>query len=238
MHRLRLKRHGDVNYERPRQVRPAWRTTRICAVEGCEKLATAGTMCHMHFNRLQRHGDVTYERVRERSTRTCDLDGCEREHAAKGLCQVHYMRLTQYGSLDVLTTEARFWAKVDKDGPIPEYRPDLGPCWLWTGAISVQGYSKFWNGASHTSGHRYSVILHGEVIPRGLTVDHLCRVRHCVRASHLEVVSMKENTRRAADLITHCPKGHPYDDANVYINKQGYRLCRTCKQIKKPSHVV
>ncbi|MBU6428993.1 MAG: hypothetical protein KGR26_08285, partial [Cyanobacteria bacterium REEB65] len=25
-----------------------------------------------------------------------------------------------------------FWAQVDKDGPIPSHRPDLGPCWIWT----------------------------------------------------------------------------------------------------------
>ncbi len=27
----------------------------------------------------------------------------------------------------------RFWAKVNKDGPIPAHMPHLGPCWLWTG---------------------------------------------------------------------------------------------------------
>lgn len=32
------------------------------------------------------------------------------------------------------TIEERFWAKVDKNGPMPEGRPDLGPCWLWTAA--------------------------------------------------------------------------------------------------------
>ena len=31
--------------------------------------------------------------------------------------------------------EELFWSKVDKDGPIPEFRPDLGPCWLWTGYV-------------------------------------------------------------------------------------------------------
>ncbi len=25
----------------------------------------------------------------------------------------------------------RFWEKVNKGGPVPEHRLDLGPCWLW-----------------------------------------------------------------------------------------------------------
>ena len=25
----------------------------------------------------------------------------------------------------------RFWSKVDKNGPIPSHRPELGPCWIW-----------------------------------------------------------------------------------------------------------
>jgi WhiB family redox-sensing transcriptional regulator len=27
---------------------------------------------------------------------------------------------------------------------------------------------------------------------------------------------------------THCPQGHPYDEANSYITKQGRRQCRAC----------
>ena len=27
---------------------------------------------------------------------------------------------------------------------------------------------------------------------------------------------------------THCPQGHPYDEANTYIAKTGYRHCRAC----------
>ena len=32
--------------------------------------------------------------------------------------------------------EERFWPKVDKNGPVPEPHPELGPCWVWTGAKS------------------------------------------------------------------------------------------------------
>src|SRR5687767_3489091 len=45
----------------------------------------------------------------------------------------------QFHSPDPLV---RFWAKVNKNGPIPEHRPDLGPCWLWTAALT-KGYGQF-----------------------------------------------------------------------------------------------
>ena len=32
---------------------------------------------------------------------------------------------------------------------------------------------------------------------------------------------------------THCPKGHPYEADNLYIDPKGYRRCRTCKAIDR-----
>lgn len=29
---------------------------------------------------------------------------------------------------------------------------------------------------------------------------------------------------------THCPQGHPYDEANTVINTYGYKVCRACRQ--------
>src|SRR4051794_27330493 len=29
--------------------------------------------------------------------------------------------------------ESAIWKQIDKNGPIPDYRPDLGPCWIWQG---------------------------------------------------------------------------------------------------------
>lgn len=36
-----------------------------------------------------------------------------------------------------------FWPKVDLNGPIPEHRPELGPCWVWTGhKLKKSGYGR------------------------------------------------------------------------------------------------
>jgi hypothetical protein len=41
-----------------------------------------------------------------------------------------------------IPTEA-FWFKVNKEGPVPAHRPELGPCWLWTGAHHKDGRGLF-----------------------------------------------------------------------------------------------
>lgn len=126
-----------------------------------------------------------------------------------------------------------FWAKVDKDGPIPDFRPDLGPCWLWTGSVS-QGYGHLTRDAISLAAHAYGCKLQGGDCPPNLDHDHLCRVRRCVRRSHLEHVTRKENAQRGARgrLVTHCPRGHAYDEANTYVTKQGRRDCRACHRME------
>ena len=35
--------------------------------------------------------------------------------------------------------------------------------------------------------------------------------------------------------VTHCPKGHPYDESNTYTNTKGRKVCRACKR-KRDEH--
>lgn len=92
----------------------------------------------------------------------------------------------------------RLLAQVDKNGPAPEHRPDLGPCWLWIGTVDRWGYGQMkWQGRRPGS-HRVAYELLVGPIPEGLTLDHLCRVPGCVNPAHLEPVTQAENNRRAA----------------------------------------
>jgi len=133
----------------------------------------------------------------------------------------------------------RFMEKVDQNGPIPEYRPDLGPCWLWTGGVRESGYGYFWldtRSASSISAHTAGWRLLRGPIPEGLEPDHLCRVRRCVNPEHLEPVTHQENMHRS-EMIggyvrqTHCKYGHPFDEANTYQAPRG-RECRKCNVIR------
>jgi hypothetical protein len=138
-----------------------------------------------------------------------------------------------------MAPELRFWPKVNKNGPIPANRPDLGPCWIWLIRTSKSGYGLFNVLRKNCLAHRFSFELLKEKIPKNMTIDHLCRVRNCVNPDHMEVVTLKENilrgnTRGAMNAVkTHCPQGHPLSGENVKIEHRGngeMRRCLTCRR--------
>lgn len=115
----------------------------------------------------------------------------------------------------------RFWSKVDTTAGI------LG-CWLWTAYVGPHGYGQLSVGRERFLAHRYVYERVVGPIPEGMHLDHVCRTRHCVNPGHLEVVTNAENTRRGKALITSCPAGHPYDEANTSITRLGHRRCLAC----------
>ncbi len=128
----------------------------------------------------------------------------------------------------------RFWKHVNKDGPLPDFAPHLGKCWLWLGSKSDRGYGLIQGDSERrlVGAHRASYELAGGKIPDGLDIDHLCRVRHCVNPAHLEPVTRQVNARRGAvGMKTACVHGHPYDEANTRMY-HGVRVCRACNQLR------
>lgn len=109
--------------------------------------------------------------------------------------------------------------------------PNTG-CWLWGGVLGGEGYGYFWRRGRKVIAHRVSHERFIGPIPRGLAVDHKCRVRCCVNPLHLEAVSDKENVRRAliacpdSHKRTACKNGHPLTDESVTGSS---RQCRICK---------
>lgn len=134
--------------------------------------------------------------------RTCTLDECDRKHYARGFCHMHYKRWERWGDpLKVAQIQGnpvgRFWSKVDKHGPLPTWAPFLGPCWLWTDALDRDGYGRVKIDYHNVMPHRFAYEMLVEFIPAGLTIDHVCRVRHCVNPAHMDPVTNAENVRRA-----------------------------------------
>lgn len=162
------------------------------------------------------------------------LPGCtnRRYHAAK-MCFDCYSKWE--GKRE--SPEILFWAKVNKDGPIPDYSPSLGKCWIWKGATSKKGYGSVHTFPKPTAAHRFSYAIHKGQIPKGLTIDHLCRVPSCVNPDHLEAVTGRINTLRGFSppaihvKKTHCPQGHEYSVQNTRVYK-GRRNCRMCSKLK------
>jgi hypothetical protein len=96
----------------------------------------------------------------------------------------------------------RFWEKVNKDGPVPTHCPELGPCWLWTGAMKhgkwaygVLGGSI--RGKAPKLAHRISWEIHNGPIPDNKLVLHRCDLVNgpCVNPDHLFLGTFKDNTR-------------------------------------------
>jgi hypothetical protein len=72
-----------------------------------------------------------------------------------------------------------------------------GDCLLWQGATQQGGYGRVnWNDVTMTAHRAIYILSHPTPLPRGLQVDHLCRVRLCINPLHLEAVSQAENIRR------------------------------------------
>lgn len=97
--------------------------------------------------------------------------------------------------MDQRKREQLFWDKVDKNGPVPPHRPELGPCWLWTASTDKKGYGYF----AGTRAHRFALHLdrpeYFNPLLSDLLVLHRCDNPSCVRASHLFLGTSKDNSQ-------------------------------------------
>lgn len=122
---------------------------------------------------------------------------------------------------------------------------DLDSCWLWIGYMNKQGYGSMCvnqkGKVTSLTVQRVSYTLFWGEIPRGLTVDHMCRNRGCANPYHLRAITNRQNVLagmcQAAQNArkTHCKRGHALSGANVLLikNGEGGRACRTCAKIHK-----
>ena len=121
---------------------------------------------------------------------------------------------------------AAFWDNVER----------TATCWLWQGPTTQNGYGLSTRSDRTIVAHRRAYLELVGPIPDGLQLDHLCRVRNCVRPDHLEPVTPAENWKRSKAnqpwlvnaLKTHCKRGHEFTPDNIYWRGH-HRECRTCK---------
>lgn len=151
-----------------------------------------------------------------------------------------------------LRDRRRFWLRVQQ--------ADATGCWVWVGGTRENGYGSFavktpsgkW---TQTTAHRWAYLSEVGDIPDGWEVDHLCKVRNCVRPDHLEAVTLQENRRRRdtglkgvfdtatkelpvlpplppkrkrRDPSVECRNGHLYAEVGWAKNGKNTRTCRAC----------
>lgn len=123
---------------------------------------------------------------------------------------------------------------------------DANGCWLWQGSLATgPGYGRVTTPQGKVLAHRFVYERLVGPIPPGLTIDHLCRVRHCVNPAHLEPVTQHVNVHRSPIAVaainagkTECKWGHPFSPENTYVQPDGRRQCKTCMRRAKERHAA
>ena len=166
---------------------------------------------------------------------TCSIPECPKPVAQNGWCGMHYQRWYRRGNPGLaqverfrMQPEAKFWNSVER----------TTTCWLWRAGKDTGGYGVITVQRRKTKAHRFAYELLVGPIPKGLQIDHLCRVRNCVNPAHLEPVSQRENVLRGIApparqaRQTHCKRGHEFTSENTMTEaKSGKRHCRACREL-------
>lgn len=203
-----------------------WRSTgttekinrrRTCIVENCGELVHGLGYCSKHWWRFKKYDDplfVTNLELRTSEPTECSVDDCGRDVSARGWCKYHYMRWWMYTNPEYpdqraarrkaasVPSEKTTWAyrwerNIDRDGPMPIWRLDLGQCWVWNGTKQSSGHGQITVDGRLWQVHRLAWEFTEGRIPRdGTCLDHLCRRTNCIRPEHLEPVTLSENSRR------------------------------------------
>lgn len=117
-------------------------------------------------------------------------------------------------------------------------------CHEWVGGKDPRGYGRFWLDGKTLGAHVAAYILYRGEMPRGLTIDHLCKNPSCVRIDHLEAVTHEVNVLRSDNPMaknarkTQCKNGHKFVPQNTYVfvkksSGREFRQCKICWNKKR-----
>lgn len=118
---------------------------------------------------------------------------------------------------------ARFWPKVNKDGPVPPHMPHLGKCWVWTAAVfKGTGYGMLGVAGKSKLAHRLSWEIFNGPIVGGLFVLHACDNPPCVNPAHLRLGTQRDN-RLDCKAKGRTASGLRHGRGTMKLNDEGVR---------------
>ncbi len=168
--------------------------------------------------------------------RTCSVESCDRSVASWGMCDLHYrreLRRPDWTPPAPPTVLERLAARSIR----------VGDCLVWTGAKGgPMRYGQIGINDKVEYVHRAAWIArHGPIPPETPYVLHRCDNPPCWADEHLFLGTHQDNmddavakgrTTKGRVLVTHCPHGHLYDEANTYVKPTGWRACRACARAR------
>lgn len=118
----------------------------------------------------------------------------------------------------------RFWTKVLQA---------RSGCWIWTSAWTADGYGKFSLRGKMVRAHRLAFGVLVRAVADTEHVHHDCPNRLCVNPEHLRAMPAVEHNGHGRRDMTHCRRGHAFDEINTRISARGARECRECERARK-----
>ena len=107
------------------------------------------------------------------------------------------------------------------------YEPNTG-CWIWIGARKGK-YGSIRHRGRPMVAHRVVYGILRAPVEGHLECHHTCETKLCVNPDHIQPITCSEHMRLHKWNDKHCKHGHEITPENLYIEKNGYRRCRLCK---------
>jgi hypothetical protein len=191
----------------------------ICSVSNCGRPVIARELCSSHYARARR--GVPLDKPLGTKTpggKPCGIDNCGRKAVSYGLCNAHRMRALAGKPLeDPFLTR---FVTSDIAERLRHYAPAGAPdeCWEW-GRGTNKGYGVIAVGTGKVrQAHVVAWELHhGQPLPTGMVVRHLCDNRPCTNPAHLALGTHADN---ASDRVEHGQSNKGVDHPHAKLSDE------------------